>query len=141
MNKGQVSKQSFNNGEALIANDRDENYPCFAAKVEKSDRNGQMSVALKFKNVAGLESRIERGLKFIRHNTVLNTDQSVLNIEFSGIDNIVVGLPALFKQVQTGWEDNVVSKPVISEAMQDALLDECNDFLKRSVDMSSPDEF
>lgn len=126
------------NGQTFIAQETDESYPCRAATVQTLGTSSEKYLVLSFNNEANVE-RIRRDLQFVQHT--IQPVCGTLTVGLDGADSIIVGLKALFKQEQRGWIDDVVSKPIISQAMQDALIDECSDFMMRAETAPSPDEF
>lgn len=142
MNRDKSTLLTSDYSDAFIAHESDSRYPCRAATLQTLDKHGaspEPFLTLAYKDVAGLTARIGRDLQFVKHD--IQPSLGSFELHLSGKDSIAVGLKALFKQSVNGWEDNVVSRPMISPAMQDALLDQCSDFLKRAEDMPSPDEF
>ncbi|MFP4312850.1 MAG: hypothetical protein ACLFR0_00870 [Alphaproteobacteria bacterium] len=112
---------------AFIAHEKRAESLCRAATLQTMDLNGNSPrpfLTLAFKNAAGLSQEISENLCFTRHDIQPSLGSFELHLE--GQDSIIIGLKSLFRQT------DLRGNPVISDDMQEALLDACSDFLGRA---------
>lgn len=126
---------------SFIAHETDESFDCRAAclqSFETGEGHKTRMLSMTFNNRAGLGESMNRSLRFV--DKAITPEEGSITVHLNGEDMIIVGLKALFKQTKPGWSDYEVSKPIISRAMQDAIIGACSDFMAHSDNLPAPDE-